>query len=348
MAQSQNGAVNDCSKFCCICTHSFQTGQHKLSCLKCRNHAHRTCLEKMSNSKFAEFKKTWQCASCKPDNSTPSSSNQVTGDKAGSNLFDRKHDENNQKVPHENGVVVTLVQNPPLSQQLPRGDIYLHLNVNGIKKKFNDITEFLQTGLNIHVLALTESRLHKKFYETTTAFNVPGFSIFRFDRPFGLRGGGQLVYVNDSLECKTIHFRSPLEYKGLIECNILQIRKQDKPEITVCVIYIPPRDVRGYFLDFFKQLCQFLIHETKMDKNERLIIFGDFNINWLNKRDRNQNAMQETIDRQGLAQMIVDPTRGKKIIDLAFVKEQDKANVVCGAHNLTSSDHKMISVAYTQ
>lgn len=148
------------------------------------------------------------------------------------------------------------------------------------------------------------------------AISLPGYNIFRKDRLSG-KGGGVLLYVKNSINCKQIS----LPCETAIECvgvNITLPVEIRNPEsfIVICLYRQPSAKV--YFYDQFKD-CNF---------NKDVLILGDFNVNWDNKRDRKN--LKLITNYYNLTQLINDPTRitqrSKTKIDLVFSTRKNIKN----------------------
>ena len=106
--------------------------------------------------------------------------------------------------------------------------------------------------------------------------------------------------------------------------------------LTVICIYCKPTAS----LDFYDQLKALL---TLCNHKKEILLFGDFNVNWDHKKDR-QNLKHLT-DYFNLIQLIEQPTRithrSHSRIDLVFTNKPER---ITKTHNLLTglSDHNAI------
>lgn len=88
---------------------------------------------------------------------------------------------------------------------LPKGRKFLHININGIRNKFEEIEHLLVNEKDIVVFAITESKLNS-VSDHPNMYNVNGYNTIRLDRPNSKRGGGIMVYVNSNFSYKTTNY----------------------------------------------------------------------------------------------------------------------------------------------
>ena len=79
-----------------------------------------------------------------------------------------------------------------------KGMIISSLNVNGLRRHFNEIQNIL-SNLSVHVLALNETKLDDNYPKELT--DILGYQQVRFD---GTRnGGGVSIYIRESIKFRT-------------------------------------------------------------------------------------------------------------------------------------------------
>jgi len=109
---------------------------------------------------------------------------------------------------------------------------------------------------------------------------------------------------------------------------------------NILVVYNPPSSC----LQTFYQNLEKILKSFK--PNREMLIYGDTNVNWLNKSSRKQ--LKELTSKYDFHQFVKGPTRLTKTsqtaIDLAFSNKPDRVlktyNLVCGL-----SDHNMILIS---
>lgn len=154
----------------------------------------------------------------------------------------------------------------------PKGLFGGHLNIKGLKCKSDQMEQLLIIS-NIDFLGLTETWL--TLTSSAAVINKTGYNVYRKDRAHGIRGGA-LIYVKDSLQCEQIDIP-----KTTLECVAVKITLSPEMSFFVITIYRPPKtkDV------FYDQLSEVL----KKFSCKELILMGDFNLNWLDKAEREKN-----------------------------------------------------------
>lgn len=163
------------------------------------------------------------------------------------------------------------------TQSKPKGLLGGHLNIRSIASK-TDQVEKLLTDSNLDFLCLSETWLTQTSSEA--AFVFLGYSIFRKDRNRG-KGGGLLIYVKDHIKCNQIKVQDKLDTE--IECLALTITLSPQMTFILVGIYRPPSlDITFYdtFKDILKELNSY---------GKEVIVLGDFNVNWADKKNRKKN-----------------------------------------------------------
>ncbi len=153
----------------------------------------------------------------------------------------------------------------------------------------------------------------------------------RKDRDKG-KGGGVLLYVKSTLKCKQIEW--PSEF-GL-ECVGVNISLSAEMSFILICMYRK----HSAKLDFYDQLKQILNH---CNLKKEVIIMGDFNINWNERKERKK--IKQIFDYFNFTQLIEQPTRitprSKTRIDLLFT---NKPEIILKHYNCLTglSDHNVI------
>lgn len=328
---------------CIVCDLIITKGKQKVLCVECDGISHRTCQPKMSSTAFAIFKLSWKCANCSEgaDSSDPETDNVNNIEENVNISFSNSYF--NQDSIHQ---LNDSHQANNYECQLPPGLKYAHLNVNGVKGKFVEIAEFLNNEKNILVLGLTESKLDP-IRDSASQFQIPNYNMLRYDR-ISKEGGGQLLYLHSS--CDFFIIDAPIAPPNFVECSIISIHKHGIPTFIVCVLYVPPYDVKEPFFEFFNVLCAFLRQQER-----RVIIMGDLNINLLEK-SINRHKLLTITSEFGYFELIKEATRVASVqrgdvnrvtstlIDHMFT--DNITNVASGVINVTNSDHFMTYVVY--
>ena len=219
---------------------------------------------------------------------------------------------------------------------MDKGSITInYLNVYHLFNKIESvIVELTKPSSFIHILGLSETRLHERMGDNS--ISVPDYTLIRRDKQ-QLNHTGLAVYIHNSISPYTKR-RLDLE-NNKIECIWLDIKTNTATSVLVCIIYRNPIET-SQWLDNFETMI-----DSIPDKDYEIIIEGDFNID-LNKSQPVWNNMTTSL---GLYQLIKDFTRvtetSEKIIDHIYTTNKDKtydAKVIKSG----ISDHFMISCNY--
>ena len=141
-------------------------------------------------------------------------------------------------------------------------------NLRSICNKFNDFICQISSQ-NPDIAVCTETWLNSN--SPIEAYNVPGFSCFRKDRPSNVRGGGVAIWVNERSFCGEELDLFVFEHVDICFVRLTNIK------LLVCGVYLPP----GLQSDLFKKFGESF--ESVLDDfltsfpHDRVIIAGDFN-----------------------------------------------------------------------
>lgn len=174
-----------------------------------------------------------------------------------------------------------------------------------------------------------ETWLHSN--SAIAGLSVPGYNVFRRDRPEG-RGGGVMFYIREHLKCKQVEWSSPNNLEGIG----LNMSNSPQMSITLIGIYRLPSTS-----SVFDEELEAILKELNWKKE--IILLGDFNVNWFDKTNRKK--LKSVANNHDLSQLIEGPTRITKstetCTDQVFSNRKDRIyktyNMVTG-----QSDHNLI------
>ena len=181
-----------------------------------------------------------------------------------------------------------------------RGLKFIHQNIRSIRGKLDELNILISQCPNLHILAFTETWLDNGIADGE--ISLPGYKIFRSDRPNG-KGGGIAVYVKGSL---SIIRRVDLEQQFPGECILLEILLPKAKGILFGTFYRPPSQTD--FMNPFRDVL-----ESASAENKELIVTGDFNCDFLVKScSKETRELKEIFRNFGLTQLIDKATRTAK------------------------------------
>ena len=214
-----------------------------------------------------------------------------------------------------------------------RGLHFVHININSLLPKIDEIRSFAQQT-NVSVIGITETKLDNSVLDAE--IKIDGYDLMRWDR--NRHGGGIACYVKNGIQFN----RKDDIFSDGIENIFFDIIFPNSQSITVGLVYRPPNQ-HSFLDDFQKEFYK--LNTTKHE----VYILGDFNIN-LNSTKHQPihpllNKYIEFLSNFGLKQLIKSPTRitcsSSSIIDHILTNACDKISD-SGVIDIGISDHQMI------
>ena len=220
-----------------------------------------------------------------------------------------------------------------------RGLKFLHLNVNSLLPKVDELRLLLLRYKDIDFFSITETHLSSNISDDE--IGIPGYTIYRLDRQAQSKGGGVLVYVRN---CVSVSRRYDLESKS-IEGIWLEILITKSKNILFGSLYRPPISSQFISADFNAILEDTL--SLAATENKEILLVGDLNANFLPRQctDRISREVKDLLKGIGMSQLIKEPTRitehSSSLIDVILSTHPHNipvANVI----PLGLSDHYMV------
>ena len=174
----------------------------------------------------------------------------------------------------------------------------LHHNVKSLTNKIY-FYESLDLSNSVDIFSISETWLKPEIPDSIV--ELPGFNIIRCDRKSATktRGGGAALYVNSAL--KFTHIKQPQsKLSELCDSVWINIKaQQTNDNLIVGSIYLPPDADKMKFITLLSDI----LHQ-KQFINKKLVLLGDFNINW-NSSSREKHHIQQNLISAGLNQVII-------------------------------------------
>ncbi len=143
---------------------------------------------------------------------------------------------------------------------------------------------------------------------------MPGYNVFRKDRVKG-KGGGALLYIRDTLKCEQIEWLKETQ----LECVGVKVTLSSEMSFFLICLYRHPSAT----VEFHDQLKETF---NACNFNKEVIVFGDLNINWDDKKCRKR--LKQITEQYNLSQMVQEATRitnhSKTRIDLLFTNRVER------------------------
>ena len=163
---------------------------------------------------------------------------------------------------------------------------------------------------------------------------LEGYVMFRKDR-MGIRGGGVLLYVKDTIPAYEIQLREEADCEEAIWCKLVTGHKT----VTMGVVYRCPNITKES-----NEKIQNAIREVSKGD---CIVMGDFNhgnIQWdtLESTGVEDQQFMCLIQDNFLIQHVLEPTRGGRVLDLVLSSQKEFVDNVNIQEPLGSSDHNQV------
>ena len=153
-----------------------------------------------------------------------------------------------------------------------------HQNVRGAKNKSEELISFLSPDFP-QVICLTEHHLKHN------AIDIICMNQYKLGTKFckeSIRNGGVSIFVHDTLQCTNINLDEFCKEQDTEACAV----RSNLSSSTMCIISIY-RSPTGNFLHFLHTVDSILnfLHKNTI----AIIIYSDFNINYLNDNEKKVN-----------------------------------------------------------
>ena len=195
----------------------------------------------------------------------------------------------------------------------------MHTNLASIDKYHDDLSTVLSLlKPEIHVIGISEHKIHSNDTNNTRNINLEGYHPFVFD-PTETTHGGTGFYIKDSLVFKKrddLKFNSSCSHKS----TFIEIILPNKKNIILGCIYRHPNckiPVNCFIDNYIEPMLDKLSTEDKL-----ISLMGDFNIDLL-KKDSNHdvNSFYNTMTSHFFAPYVLRPSRlsSNTLIDNIFI-----------------------------
>jgi exonuclease III len=177
-----------------------------------------------------------------------------------------------------------------------KGLTICHININGLKSKFEELSTFLLTH-HCGFFGITESKLSSD--DDWKLFHIDGYTMYRRDRDRA--GGGSIMYISKTMtyQVLTLPFNLPFE----LEVTVLRLRYEGMKPVILVLIYNPPNHSKPAFLEALNSIMLFL-QQSELE----YVILGDVNIDLL-KCDPITFKLFSLRKQYGLHQLMFGATR---------------------------------------
>jgi hypothetical protein len=189
----------------------------------------------------------------------------------------------------------------------------LHHNVQSLFNKRNELSMVLAAeGRNVNILCLTEHWLSEGQLKVIYIdhFNL----VSKYCRTTCL-SGGSCIFINNSIRSKEVSWCNKLGSDKVFEISAVELL--DFQTILVCIYRSPDSD----FCDFLNKLEELIV--KVVSKRKRLIMCGDWNVNFLEKSGKLLD-LQNLLIMNNLINVIETPritSHSKSLIDVIIIND---------------------------
>jgi exonuclease III len=228
--------------------------------------------------------------------------------------------------------IVKFDTNVSNKKDLPSSEIViLHHNIQSLSNKLLELDILLQSDLtDVNILCFTEHWLKEDKLKLT---NISHFDLVsNFSR---IRNGrrGPCIYVREYLQTKKVNCVQGLSKEKEFELSIVEL--VDYKFILVCIYRSPDGDFRT-----FLNKLELVIHKVH-SLNKKLILCGDWNINFMKHSDRLQELINLLV-MYSLINTVISPTKITKnpisLLDVIVTNKQTN-EILATVLDLGYSDH---------
>lgn len=229
--------------------------------------------------------------------------------------------------------------------QTANGRKFVFINVRSLLPNINLMRHDFELS-NFTIIGISETWLNKRIPDPLVSMR--GFNLIRLDRKGDKRGGGLLIYINNTLDYECTPDCLNHSSKD-IELLTVLIKPMHQKNFLVSLIYIPPSADKTLAIETLESLS---FPDKKYERAVR-IIAGDFNMDasGINNRHKESALIKSLEGKLKITQLIKKPTRvttkNSSLIDLLFISVSNISNVMkSDSVEYNISDHNLIYLVY--
>ena len=188
-----------------------------------------------------------------------------------------------------------------------KGILMGHINIRSLWQKI-DVFRTTFADKHFSIIGLSETWLTQNYDDSI--LNLDGYILYRLDRTFYnnqnhiKKGGGVCLYIREEIDVKLSTVEHLSNSSQNIECQWVELCFEKQRNIIVGNMYRPPQgDV-----EIFIKYVEGCIEEIDLSKKD-VYIFGDVNIDALDKNHDSTKKLVEFLSQTGLTNYIRKPTR---------------------------------------
>ena len=210
-----------------------------------------------------------------------------------------------------------------------------HVNARSLAPRLNEVCHLLDSE-RLEILCITETWLSEDILDAVLL--VPGYRLFRCDRPDGRRGGGVAVLVSEELRASRLHDTGD-DGDG-VEALWLSVGGAGRTTVTVGAVYRPP----GALTVRLRAALRGQL-ETAIGVGKPVYVLGDFNVNLLNSETSDAVNFNALLSDLSLSQLVREPTHPHPVpalLDLAITSAPSPSLQVSVLSDLIADHYPLI------
>ena len=178
-----------------------------------------------------------------------------------------------------------------------KGLKFVHINCRSLYNKLSQITLLFSP---YDIICCSETWLTKDYNDAFV--EIPGKKVFRIDR--NGRGGGVCIYIDSKIAPYSEIVLNHSYANCDLEIVTIIVHKPGLKHMIISSLYRPPRGNIKTCIDRLQEILS-----TRQYSKKEFWLFGDFNVDYLDRNQPNLNKFCELFKKFGLRQLITDVTR---------------------------------------
>ena len=186
-----------------------------------------------------------------------------------------------------------------------------HINARSLAPRLNEVCHLVHSE-SLDVLCISETWLSESVLDAVLL--VPGYKMYRCDRPGGRRGGGVAILVSNDLRVSRLHDTS--DGDSGVEALWLSVGGAGRTTVVVGAVYRPPGVLSARQRAAVRR--QF---ESALTKGKTVYVLGDFNVNLLTTNSADSRNFNLLLSDFNMVQLVTEPTHPHPVpslLDLAI------------------------------
>ena len=230
-----------------------------------------------------------------------------------------------------------------------KGLAIAHMNIRSVWPKLDTLKLLLQNDVDIDILGLSESWLTSGLSDNLVS--IPNYDIIRMDRNWRdeemaindniKKGGGVCLYIKSNINYSTHSLCMYNVSCRNVECQWVKIIHEKQRNVVIGNVYRLPQGNVKMFTNYLEGVIENIDMES-----EDLILMGDFNIDFLDKKTNDFKLITTLLRQVGLDIHIKEPTHHSKNRNSCLDQIVSNSNFIenSGVENYNISDHFLVFI----